>query len=88
MAASEFPPLPFPEEKWLRIVKRLKLSPQQTCIGALILKDLCEKQMGSVLGISVPTIRGHKKSMFHKCGVSDTKEFILMVFRLSHDPHS
>jgi DNA-binding CsgD family transcriptional regulator len=84
MAASRMPVLPLPPDKWNRIAESLKLSPRQKRIAELILRNQCDKQIVSALGGKLPTLRTQLKRIFHRTGVADRKELVLLICRMSH----
>lgn len=67
-----------------RLVERLnrpELSPRER----LLLQELCHgnsnKEIGSALGISEDTVKGHLKSIFSKLGVSDRTQAVIAALQ-------
>ena len=89
MPVSSLAPLPLPPEKWNQLGQALRLSPQQKRIVELILRNRCDKQIAADMGLGHSTLRTYITRIFHRTGVSDRVELILLVFALSHDirPH-
>ena len=76
--------LPLPAERWAAIARQLHLAPQQQRIVELILRRFQDKQIAAELGLGLPTIRTYLQRVFHRVGVVDRMELVLMVFALSH----
>src|SRR5438105_3182734 len=81
---SPIPALKLDAGTWSRIVESLRLSPQQARIVEMILEGLCDKQIASALGLTVPTIRTHLGRIFQRNGLEDRIELILRAFAVAH----
>ena len=84
MASGNLPPLPLPVEKWNDLVAALKLTPQQTRIVELILRNCCDKQIAAEMGLKVPTVRSHLGRIFDRLKVEDRGGLVLRLFAASH----
>jgi DNA-binding NarL/FixJ family response regulator len=84
MASENLPPLPLPPEKWNQLVATLKLSPQQTRIVELILRNCGDKQIAAELNLKVPTVRTHLDRIFKRLKIEDRGALVLMLFAASH----
>jgi DNA-binding CsgD family transcriptional regulator len=84
MASANLPPLPLPAEKWNQLIATLKLSPQQTRIVELILRNCGDKQIAAELGLKVPTVRTHLNRIFERLRIEDRGALVLMLFAASH----
>jgi DNA-binding NarL/FixJ family response regulator len=84
MASQNLPPLPLPPEKWNELIATLKLSPQQTRIVELILRNYCDKQIAAELQLKVPTVRTHLSRIFTRLKIEDRGGLVLMLFAASH----
>jgi DNA-binding NarL/FixJ family response regulator len=84
MAEQNLPDLPLPPEKWRDLVERLQLPPQQIRIVELILRNCCDKQIATELGLKVPTVRTYLQRTYMRLDVSDRVELVLRLFALSH----
>jgi DNA-binding NarL/FixJ family response regulator len=50
------PPLPLSSDQWRVVAGELGLSDQEAKVAELVLRDLCNKQIATVLGISKKTV--------------------------------
>jgi FixJ family two-component response regulator len=50
------PPLPLTSDQWRAVAGELGLSDQEANVVELALRDLCNKQIATVLGISKKTV--------------------------------
>jgi len=78
------PPLPLEEELWHAVVQQLKLSSQQARIVELILRDLSDKQIALVMGISESTIETHKERIRLRTGARGRMQLAMQVMAVSH----
>jgi DNA-binding NarL/FixJ family response regulator len=85
MTSSNIPPLPFAPDEWDRLATKLKLSPQQTRIIELILRNCCDKRIAAELGLKVPTVRTYLSRIFLRLGVDDRMSLVLKIFAASRD---
>jgi len=85
MRVSSLAPLPLSPEKWNQLAQALRLSPQQKRIVELLLQNRCDKQIAVDMGLAHSTLRTYISRIFHRTGVSDRVELILLIFALSHD---
>jgi DNA-binding NarL/FixJ family response regulator len=76
--------LPLPADKWQQIMVSLQLPPQQIRIVELILRNCCDKQIATSLGVKVPTVRTYLHRIFERMGVGDRLELVLRIFAMSH----
>jgi DNA-binding NarL/FixJ family response regulator len=81
---SQLPPLPLPQEKWHQLAATLKLSPQQTRIVELILRNCRDKQIAAEMKLKVPTIRTHLHRIFIRLETEDRMALVLKLFAASH----
>jgi DNA-binding CsgD family transcriptional regulator len=72
-------------KEWARVVKALRLSPQQGRIIELILQAKRDKEIALSLGVNVWTVRTHLTRMFTRLGVADRVELLLLVFAAARD---
>ena len=84
MSAQILPPLPLPHETWDQLAEELKLSPQHKRIVELILRNRCDKQIHSDIGMAHSTLRTHLGRIFHRLKVHDRADLVLMIFAMSH----
>jgi DNA-binding NarL/FixJ family response regulator len=70
----------FTPAEWKAIADSLHLSPQQARIVGLILEGKGDKQIASVLEMSMSTVRTHLGRIFARLGVGDRVELLLHVF--------
>ena len=78
------PTFPLAAEHWESIVKTLKLSPQQAQIVEMMLRDLSDRQIAIVLGISESTIRTHTERIRHRTGAGSRMQLARLVLEVSH----
>ena len=71
----------FAESDWLEIVNGLSLSPRQAEVIDCLFHGYSDKQIGTKLKISLPTVRTHLSRLFLKFKVQDRVELILYVLR-------
>jgi DNA-binding NarL/FixJ family response regulator len=58
---SAAPPLPLSSNHWECVVAAIGLSPQQARVAELMLRDLTDKEIAAVLGISQSTLETHQE---------------------------
>ena len=83
--ASHGPPQ-FTAEEWSRIVKAMRLSPQQANIVGLIMQGRRDKQIAAELRLSPATVRTHLRTIFTRLDVQDRVELVLRVFATAGRP--
>jgi len=71
----------FTESEWLEIVNELSLPPRQAEVIKQLLSGRSDKQIATVLQISVPTVRTYLSRLFSRFDVQDRTELVLYVFR-------
>jgi DNA-binding NarL/FixJ family response regulator len=76
------PPLPLTADEWEEVIRRLRLTRQQTRIVEQLLGGLHDKQIASALRLSIPTVRTHLRRLSANIGVSDRVELVLRIFRI------
>jgi DNA-binding CsgD family transcriptional regulator len=69
------------EEQWLRVARRLAVSPRELQIVKLVFEDESEKTIAKQLGISLHTVHAHLKHLHQKLGVQSRVGLVLRVFR-------
>jgi DNA-binding NarL/FixJ family response regulator len=85
-AAQPVVPPQFAPARWRRIVKVLRLSPQQANVVALIMHGRRDKQIAADLTLSPSTVRTHLRGVFTRLDVQDRVELVLRVFATSKRP--
>ena len=83
--ASHVPPQ-FTAEEWSRIVKAMRLSPQQANIVGLIMQGRRDKQIAGELQLSASTVHTHLRTIFVRLDVQDRVELVLRVFATARRP--
>lgn len=83
---GNLPPLPVSDPEWQEIAKELALSPQQTQVVELILRNLQDKQIAEELNIAFPTVRTYLRRIFDRLGVDDRMGLVLYIFALAVSP--
>ena len=78
------PPLPLDEDHWQAIVDALQLSPRQAEIAALMARGARLKEIASMLGIGVPTVRTQQERIYAKTGAKGRGELLLRILDVSH----
>ncbi len=78
-------PMPLTAEEWRHVVHALTLTPQQARIVELLLRGCRDKQIAEAMGLRVPTVRTHLRSVFRGVGVADRMELVLRVFHESRN---
>ncbi len=81
------PPLPLDAQHWKEIVKKIGLSTRQARIVELMLRDLSDRQIAIVLGISESTIETHKERISHRTGTHGRMQLAMHVLAVSHRVH-
>jgi DNA-binding NarL/FixJ family response regulator len=76
--------LPIPPKRWQAMMQQLQLPPQQARIVELILRNYCDKQIASSMGLKVPTVRTYLRRTFDKLDVDGRMELVLKLFAASH----
>jgi DNA-binding NarL/FixJ family response regulator len=84
MPSANLPPLPLSTEKWNDLATSLRLSPQQTRIVELILRNCCDKEIAAEMNLKVPTVRTHLGRLFERLKIEDRGALVLMLFAASH----
>jgi DNA-binding NarL/FixJ family response regulator len=82
---SAAPPLPLDPEHWQKVVNAIGLSEQQARIVELILRDLCDKQIAAVMGISESTIDTYMQRIGKRTGTSGRMQLAMRVLAVSHE---
>ncbi len=77
-------PLPLEADLWESVVQAMKLSSRQARIVELILRDLSDKQIALVLGISESTIETHKERIRLRTGARGRMQLAMQVLAVSH----
>ena len=83
MAHEHASGLPLSAEKWRQLAEELALSPQQTRIVELILRNFCDKEIAAQLGLKVPTVRTYLQRTYLRLGVEDRMALVLKLFEAS-----
>jgi len=78
------PPLPLAADHWQAVVEIMGLSAQQARITELILRDLSDKQIALVLGISESTVETHKERIRYRTGARGRMQLAMQVLAISH----
>jgi DNA-binding CsgD family transcriptional regulator len=76
--------LPIPSARWLAIIDRWHLPPQEARIVELILRNYCDKQIAVTMGLKVPTVRTYLRRAFDRFEVEGRLELVLKIFAASH----
>ena len=63
-------PLPLAADHWQAIADALNLSPRQAEIAELMARGARLKEIASLLGIGVPTVRTQQERIYAKAGVN------------------
>lgn len=79
------PPFPLDERLWHGVAAAMKLSPTQTRIVELTLRDACNKQIAAALNMSVPTLRTHQDRIAARTGTHGRMQLAMRVMALSHE---
>jgi NarL family two-component system response regulator LiaR len=85
-AAQPVVPPQFAPARWRRMIKTLRLSPQQANVVALVMKGRRDKQIAADLALSPSTVRTHLRGIFTRMDVQDRVELVLRVFAASKRP--
>lgn len=59
-----------------------KLTPREHEVLILLLRGMCNKDMASVLGLSVKTVETHRSRVLHKLGVESIAEFAHLLLTI------
>lgn len=78
------PPLPLAADHWAAVVRKMGLSPKQALIVELMLRDLSDREIALVLGISESTIETHKERISHRTGAHGRMQIAMHVLAVSH----
>jgi DNA-binding NarL/FixJ family response regulator len=78
------PPLPLDGKHWRKVVTALGLSDQQARVAELVLRDLCNKQIAAVMGISESTIDTYMQRIGQRTGTSGRMQLAMHVMAVSH----
>lgn len=62
---------PLEPSAWQRVLNRCQMSPQQSRLAELLLYGLGDKQIASVMRLSVSTVRSHLNRLFLRSGAED-----------------
>ncbi len=78
------PPLPLTADQWQAVVKTLGLSKREAHIAELVLRDLGDKQIATVLGISHKTIETYLRDRIgKKAGTKGRMQFSMRVLAVA-----
>lgn len=83
-SASLLPPV-LDATAWQRVVERVGLSEKQAHVVALMMRGLCDKQIGPQLGISYGTVRTYRERALRCLGLdaANRAEVTSRVFQLA-----
>jgi DNA-binding CsgD family transcriptional regulator len=77
---SHAPHVRLDRDEWLRVVRSLHLSRQQTRIIELVLQARSDKQIATELGLRLPTVRTYLRRLYVRNDCSSRVGLILRVF--------
>ena len=77
------PPLPLSSTQWQDVVKALGLSRRQARVAELALRDLCNKQIAVVMGISEKTVETHLERAGRRAGGSGRMQLAMRVLEVA-----
>ncbi len=78
------PPLPMPRPTWKKIAKKLDLTPQQTRVVELVLRDQSDREIADRLQLTVATVRTHLARTFDRTGTARRLGLVLRIFAMVH----
>jgi len=78
------PPLPLTDAHWQAIVEATKLSKRESLVVELVLRDLSNKEIGEVLGISPRTVETYLQDRIpQKTGAKTRMQLAMHVFAIA-----
>jgi DNA-binding CsgD family transcriptional regulator len=77
--------LPLDAANWRAICAAMRLSPMQSKIVELTLRDACDKQIASILGISDGTLKTHQKRISFRTATRGRMQLAMRVLAVSHE---
>jgi DNA-binding CsgD family transcriptional regulator len=77
-------PRPFDDAHWAAVFKVMGLSPRQSEIVELTLRDATTKQIEVVLGIKAPTIKEQRERIAVRTGTRGRMQLAMHVLAISH----
>ncbi len=83
--ADGFHPFPLTEAEWRRVCDRLRLTPKQAEVVALVLRGAADKKMAYELGVELCTVRTHLRRLYRKMGVQDRTDFIVRLINVGRE---
>jgi DNA-binding CsgD family transcriptional regulator len=83
--SDALPPLPLNAVKWRAVCAALRLSPMHARIVELTLRDACNKQISSMLGISDGTLKSHQKCISARTATRGRMQLAMRVLAVSHE---
>ena len=86
LAAAQ--PLPIEPRNWQKIVKSIGLSEKQSQIVELMLRDLSDREIALVLGISESTVETHQERIGRRTGTRGRMQLAMHVLAVSHQLRS
>ena len=82
---DRLPPLPLPESLRRSVFRRLKLSPQQTTIAELMLRDAGNAEIEVILDLSEGTVKTQQARIFSRTGTHSRMQLAMRVLAVSHE---
>jgi DNA-binding CsgD family transcriptional regulator len=82
---AEAPPLPLDAVHWQKIVRKLGLSNRQAGVVELMLRDLSDKQIALVQGISESTVTTHQERIRYRTGTRGRMQLAMHVLAVSRE---
>jgi len=82
---QEPPPGWLTTAEWRRLNARVPLSERQRAVLRAVLEGQSDRAIGSRLGIAMPTVRTHIRSLFDLTGVNDRTAMVLQALRIALD---
>lgn len=76
------PSLALTADEWELVIRSLRLTRREADVVGELLQAKRDKQIASLLGMSVSTVRTHLRHVFAAQGVSDRSELMLRIFSL------
>ena len=73
-------PLPISDARWKSIAQRLHLSPRQTHVVELVLRDMSDKEIMVSMRLKKSTLRTYFSRIFNSLNVANRHQIILHVF--------
>ena len=77
--------LPLDAADWQAICAAMRLSPTQSKIVELTLRDACDKQIAAILGISDGTLKTHQKRISFRTATRGRMQLAMRVLAISHE---